>query len=88
MTSDADQRAAAERVIANPIRTEQDRKTDAARKPIDFILFAGVRPGMRVLDVSAGGGYTSQLLALVHPSVISAPRCRRATETGGSVGAT
>ena len=64
MTSDADQRAAAERVIANPIRTEQDRKTDAARKPIDFILFAGVRPGMRVLDVSAGGGYTSQLLAL------------------------
>lgn len=69
MTSDADQRAAAERVIANPIRTEQDRKTDAARKPIDFILFAGVRPGMRVLDVSAGGGYTSQLLALaVGPS--------------------
>jgi len=68
-TSDADQRAAAERVIANPIRTEQDRKTDAARKPIDFILFAGVRPGMRVLDVSAGGGYTSQLLALaVGPS--------------------
>jgi predicted methyltransferase len=69
MTSDADQRAAAERVIANPVRTEQDRKTDAARKPIDFILFAGVRPGMRVLDVSAGGGYTSQLLALaVGPS--------------------
>jgi predicted methyltransferase len=33
------------------------------------MLFAGVRPGMRVLDVSAGGGYTSQLLALaVGPS--------------------
>ncbi|MEP6998374.1 MAG: hypothetical protein ABI900_12045, partial [Betaproteobacteria bacterium] len=26
--------------------------------------FTQVRPGMRVLDVSAGGGYTSQLLAL------------------------
>jgi predicted methyltransferase len=64
MSPPQEQRAAAERVIANPIRTEQDRKTDAARKPIDFIVFAGVRPGMRVLDVSAGGGYTSQLLAL------------------------
>jgi predicted methyltransferase len=64
MSSPQEQRAAAERVVANPIRTEQDRKTDAARKPIDFMLFAGVRPGMRVLDVSAGGGYTSQLLAL------------------------
>jgi predicted methyltransferase len=64
MSPPQEQRAAAERVIANPIRTEQDRKTDAARKPIDFMLFAGVRPGMRVLDVSAGGGYTSQLLAL------------------------
>ena len=69
MSPPQEQRAAAERVVANPIRTEQDRKTDAARKPIDFILFAGVRPGMRVLDVSAGGGYTSQLLALaVGPS--------------------
>jgi predicted methyltransferase len=69
MSPPQEQRAAAERVIANPIRTEQDRKTDAARKPIDFMLFAGVRPGMRVLDVSAGGGYTSQLLALaVGPS--------------------
>ena len=27
-------------------------------------MFAQVKPGMQVLDVSAGGGYTSQLLAL------------------------
>lgn len=59
-----DARAAAESVIASPIRTDQDRKTDAARKPVDFLAFAQVRPGMRVLDVSAGGGYTTQLLAL------------------------
>ena len=63
-SSPQEQRADAERVIASPIRSEQDRKTDAARKPVDFMLFTGVRPGMRVLDVSAGGGYTSQLLAL------------------------
>jgi predicted methyltransferase len=63
------QRAAYDRIVADPIRSDQDRKTDAARKPADFLAFAGVRPGMRVLDVSAGGGYTTQLLALaVGPS--------------------
>src|SRR3954467_6719182 len=51
-------------IIDSPIRTDQDRKTDAARKPAEFLPFTQVKPGMQVLDVSAGGGYTSQLLAL------------------------
>jgi len=51
-------------VIASPVRTEQDRRTDAARHPAEFLPFTQVRPGMQVLDVSTGGGYTSQLLAL------------------------
>jgi len=51
-------------VIASPLRTDQDRRMDAERKPAQFLPFAQVKPGMRVLDVSAGGGYTSQLLAL------------------------
>jgi len=55
---------AARDVVANPIRTDQDRRMDAARHPAEFLPFTGVRPGMQVLDVSAGGGYTSQLLAL------------------------
>ena len=62
-----DPRAAAERyqkVIASPVRTEQDRTTDASRKPAEFLPFTQVQPGMQVLDVAAGGGYTSQLLAL------------------------
>ena len=50
--------------IASPIRTEQDRRMDAERKPAEFLPFTHVMAGMRVLDVSAGGGYTSQLLAL------------------------
>jgi len=37
---------------------------DAARHPAEFLAFTRVRPGMKVLDVSAGTGYTSQLLAL------------------------
>ena len=51
-------------VIASPIRTDQDRKMDAERKPAGFLPFTQVKPGMQVLDVSAGAGYTSQLLAL------------------------
>jgi predicted methyltransferase len=51
-------------VIANPLRTEQDRRMDGSRNPVEFLPFTGVAPGMMVLDVSAGAGYTSQLLAL------------------------
>jgi len=51
-------------IIASPIRTDQDRRMDATRRPDAFLRFIQVKPGMRVLDVSAGAGYTSQLLAL------------------------
>jgi len=53
-----------QRTIDSPIRTDQDRRMDAARHPAEFLPFTQVRPGMQVLDVSAGAGYTSQLLAL------------------------
>jgi predicted methyltransferase len=49
--------------IAHPARTDDDRKGDAKRKPAEFLAFAKVRPGMKVLDVSAGAGATSALLA-------------------------
>lgn len=51
--------------VASPIRTDDDRGADATRKPLEFLQFTDVRPGMRVLDIAAGGGYTTQLLALV-----------------------
>ena len=51
-------------VVENPIRTDRDRQMDASRKPVEFLAFAQVGPGMRVLDVSAGAGYTTQILAL------------------------
>jgi predicted methyltransferase len=51
-------------VIESPIRTDQDRRMDAARHPAEFLPFTQVKEGMQVLDVSAGAGYTSQLLAL------------------------
>jgi len=51
-------------VLSDPIRSDSDRRTDERRRPLEFLRFAQVRPGMNVLDVSAGGGYTTQLLAL------------------------
>lgn len=66
-TAAEDSQRAAERartVVASPVRTDADRKLDAARHPVEFLAFTQVGPGMRVLDVSAGAGYTSQLLAL------------------------
>jgi len=49
--------------IASPLRTDDDRKADAKRKPAEFLSFAQVKPGMKVLDISAGGGSTAALLA-------------------------
>lgn len=54
----------AQAAVADAVRTDQDRRVDASRNPALFLPFTGVEPGMVVLDVSAGGGYTSQLLAL------------------------
>ena len=50
--------------INSPLRTDEDRKEDEKRKPAEFLAFAKVHPGMKVLDLAAGGGTTSALLAL------------------------
>ena len=71
----ADERAMAatyQQAIASPIRTDQDRRTDTARHPAEFLPFTQVRSGMQVLDVSAGGGYTSHRSALP-PGPAAAP---------------
>jgi predicted methyltransferase len=56
-------------LLADPVRTDRDRGMDESRRPVELLQFAQVRPGMQVLDVATGAGYTSQLLALaVAPS--------------------
>ncbi len=50
-------------IVSAPDRSEADRKTDQRRKPVQILEFAGVRPGMKVLDLGAGGGYSTELLA-------------------------
>jgi predicted methyltransferase len=50
-------------VVASPDRSAADRTNDLRRKPEQMLAFIGIRPGMIALDVSAGGGYTTELLA-------------------------
>jgi len=50
-------------LVAAPDRSEADRLTDQRRKPDQLIAFTGARPGMKVLDMGAGGGYSTELLA-------------------------
>jgi predicted methyltransferase len=49
--------------INSAARTDEDRKSDDKRKPAEFLAFAKVHPGMKVLDLAAGGGTSSALLA-------------------------
>lgn len=51
--------------VNNPARSEQDRERDKSSKPAEVLAFFGVKPGMHVLDLFAGGGYYSELLAHV-----------------------
>lgn len=50
-------------IIASPDRTAADRTNDLRRKPEALLGFIGIQPGMTALDVSAAGGYTTELLA-------------------------
>ena len=50
-------------VAAMPDRSDDDKKMDAHRQPAKLLDFAGIKPGMSVMDLMAGGGYTTELLA-------------------------
>jgi predicted methyltransferase len=44
-------------------RDPEDRKLDAGRHAGEVLTFLGLKPGDRVAEVGAGGGYTTELLA-------------------------
>jgi predicted methyltransferase len=50
-------------IVASVDRTAADRQNDSRRKPVEMLSFIGVREGMTALDVSAAGGYTTELLS-------------------------
>lgn len=49
--------------LVSPERLAEDKDRDAARRPVEVISFIGIEAGMSVLDVSAGAGWYSEVLA-------------------------
>ena len=49
--------------VDSPSRPPQDRALDAGRRPDQMLAFFGIQPGMKVGEIFAGGGYTTQLLS-------------------------
>jgi hypothetical protein len=50
-------------IVKSTDRTAADRTNDERRKPEQMLGFIGIRPGIVAVDLSAGGGYTTELLA-------------------------
>jgi len=53
----------AESIVNAPDRSADDRALDAGRHPIELLKFLQLQPGMKVAEIAAGGGYTTELLA-------------------------
>jgi predicted methyltransferase len=50
-------------LVAAPDRLPEDRALDPGRHPAELLAFLEVGPGMKVAEIGAGGGYTTELLA-------------------------
>lgn len=50
-------------IVDAPDRDPADREADVRRKPAELLAFLDLEPGMRVADIGAGLGYTTELLA-------------------------
>jgi predicted methyltransferase len=55
-------------IIAAPDRAACDRDIDKRRDPVKLLAFTGVRTGMTVLDMGAGGAGSTELMARSRPS--------------------
>jgi predicted methyltransferase len=55
--------ATPEAIVAASDRTDADRQTDNTRKPVELLQFIGAKPGWHVLDMAAGAGYSTELMA-------------------------
>ena len=51
--------------INSPERPAADKALDAGRKPDQIMAFYGIKPGMKVADIFAGGGYMTELFARI-----------------------
>lgn len=49
----------------HPNRPDEDKARDVQRKPVQVLEFAGIGPGMKILDLFAAGGWYTELLSYV-----------------------
>ncbi|HEY0435480.1 MAG TPA: methyltransferase, partial [Phenylobacterium sp.] len=49
--------------VAQPSRPKADLAADALRQPAATLAFAGVKPGMTVVELFPGGGYFTRMLS-------------------------
>ncbi|HEV2531530.1 methyltransferase [Phenylobacterium sp.] len=49
--------------VSDKGRPEADTKRDADRKPAEMLEFAGIKPGMTVVDLIPGGGYFTRIFS-------------------------
>lgn len=56
---------AARVAVSAPDRAAEDRALDGGRHPEESFAFFGIAPGMRVAEIQAGGGYSTELLARI-----------------------
>ena len=54
-----------DKALSDSARPAADTSRDANRHPGELIAFAGIKPGMKVVDVSPGGGYYTRIFAKV-----------------------
>ena len=59
----ADTAAALTAILASDHRTPGHRDRDAARHPVETLTFFGLEPTMTVVELGAGGGWYTELLA-------------------------
>jgi len=65
----ADPPAYVAHAVAQPSRPKRDVAADALRAPAATLAFAGVKPGMNVVELFPGGGYFTRMLSdVVGPS--------------------
>ncbi len=51
--------------VSDSARPAGDVARDAARKPTDMVIFAGIKPGDSVLEILPGGGYFTRIFSKV-----------------------
>lgn len=49
--------------VSDPARSDRDRERDGLREPAKVLAAIGIQRGLKIIDMGAGGGYYSQMLA-------------------------